>query len=132
MEEIRIKSKDKILAVIIPNSYDKPGLNFITDPKCSFQIACINYPAAQVIERHIHPKFERKIRETIECFFVKKGRLLISFYDDQKKHVNDYTVNEGEMVLLLSGGHSLQYLEPTQLIEVRQGPYNNKMDKIKF
>ena len=39
---------------------------------------------------------------------------------------------QGDVVLLAYGGHGLEMLEDSEMIEVKQGPYAGEMDKIRF
>ena len=36
------------------------------------------------------------------------------------------------MILLIKGGHGFKTLNKTEMIEVKQGPFNNNKDKVKF
>ena len=36
------------------------------------------------------------------------------------------------MILLAAGGHGFEMLEPTEIIEVKQGPYCGDRDKTRF
>jgi len=36
------------------------------------------------------------------------------------------------MLILISGGHGLNVKKNTKFIEVKQGPYNESIDKVRF
>ena len=38
----------------------------------------------------------------------------------------------GDVILLAAGGHGMTMLEPTEIIEVKQGPYTGVEDKERF
>lgn len=38
----------------------------------------------------------------------------------------------GDVILLATGGHGFEMLEPSELIEVKQGPYPGDEDKTRF
>ena len=38
----------------------------------------------------------------------------------------------GDVVLLAHGGHGFSMLEPSEMIEVKQGPYAGEQDKERF
>ena len=40
--------------------------------------------------------------------------------------------NTGDVILLASGGHGFQMIEQSEIIEVKQGPYVESLDKNKF
>lgn len=122
----------QVIAIIVPpNSLNKDGPYFLTDKQLSIQLAVINRSAGLKDARHFHPPFERVIRQTIECLIIVSGNIKIAFYD-QVNQYNEYYGQEGDVILFVSGGHSIEYLEPSKLIEIRQGPYNRQMDKVRF
>lgn len=123
----------QVIAIIVPqNSLNEDGANFITDEQSSMQLAVINRSAGLKDVRHFHPPFERVIKQTIECLIIVSGKIKITFYDQVNQYINDYCGQEGDVILFVSGGHSIEYLETTKLIEIRQGPYNKQMDKVRF
>ena len=40
--------------------------------------------------------------------------------------------NKGDVILLADGGHGFKMLAPSEMIEVKQGPYCGERDKIRF
>ena len=38
----------------------------------------------------------------------------------------------GDFLLLVSGGHSFEFIEKSEIIEVKQGPYVGNLDKERF
>ena len=60
------------------------------------------------------------------------GKIKITFYDQVNQYIDDYYGHEGDVIFFVSGGHSIEYLEPSRLIEIRQGHYNKQMDKVRF
>ena len=44
----------------------------------------------------------------------------------------DFVLNKGDVILLAYGGHGLYMLEESEIIEVKQGPYADDLDKIRF
>ena len=50
-----------------------------------------------------------------------------------KFKVSDLKLHAGDIILLLSGGHGFTILEDsTTIVEIKQGPYLDGKDKIKF
>jgi hypothetical protein len=43
-----------------------------------------------------------------------------------------FVVDCGDVILLAYGGHGFEMLEPTEMIEVKQGPYAGDNDKTRF
>lgn len=129
---IEIKEKEKIIAIIIPNGYEKEGVSFFTPNDFSQQLAYMQHPAGKIIEPHVHNLISRKINYTQEVLIIKKGKLRVDFYADNKKFLSDYTLEAGDVILLASGGHGFEVIEDLEMIEVKQGPYIRDVDKVKF
>ncbi len=133
MEKVKyVKKKDKLLGVIIRNSYVCDGVDFITPNEYSQQVAYMHHPAGKVIDAHVHNLIHRNVVMTQEVLFVKKGKLRVDFYDDYEDYLESVILEEGDVVLLVSGGHGFKVLEETEMIEVKQGPYSGSADKKRF
>lgn len=121
-----------IIAVIVYDDYHKEGINFLTPADFSQQLAFLSHKSGKTIEAHVHNIAERDIRLTQETLFIKKGKLKINFYDNKKNYFESRTLCPGDTILLASGGHGFEFLEDTEIIEVKQGPYLNDNDKVRF
>jgi hypothetical protein len=127
-----IKHNDKLLGIIIRNNFHKPGISFFTPDDFSQQLAYLNHPAGKVIPPHVHIKVERAVRTTQEVLILRKGKLQIDFYDDEKHYVESKILHAGDVILLSGGGHGFSVLEEIDMIEVKQGPYVSELDKTRF
>ncbi|MCX6168361.1 MAG: hypothetical protein NTX65_03410 [Ignavibacteriales bacterium] len=133
METDKIFSTDScLIAIILRNDFSKSGLSFITDSNHELQLAFIDNPAGHVVSKHYHPKYDRIISRTLECLIVKKGKVEVSFYDNHQEFIISHIITAGDLILFMDGGHSLKNIDRSELIEIRQGPYNQELDKIKF
>jgi len=133
MELEKIFSNDKtLIAIILKHDFIKTGVSFITEDYHELQIAYISNSVGHETIRHYHPKFERVITKTMECLIVKKGKVEVILYDNYQLFVKSLVIVSGDIMLFIDGGHSLKNIEQSELIEIRQGPYNQLMDKIKF
>jgi hypothetical protein len=56
----------------------------------------------------------------------------IDFYSEDGQHLSSEILTAGDVVLLSRGGHGFEMLEESELIEVKQGPYDSDNDKIRF
>lgn len=119
-----IKDKEgKIIAIIVYNDYQKQGIDFFTPGEFSQQLAFISHKAGKTIGAHAHNACRRDISLTQETLFVKKGKLKVNFYDDNKDYFDNRILEGGDVILLASGGHGFEILEDVDMIEVKQGPY---------
>ncbi len=128
----RITHNHVLLAIIIRSNYSKEGIEFFTPNDFSQQLAYMNRPGGYKIQPHIHNKVQREVFYTQEVLFIKKGKVKIDFFDDDRKPIDTITVQTGDVILLASGGHGFEMLEETEMIEVKQGPYAGDSDKTRF
>ena len=128
----RIINKDKELALIIRHSFHKDGIEFFTPGTYSQQIGYMNRPAGYVIPPHVHNPVVREVEYTKEVLFIKSGRLRVDFYSEAQEYLESTILQTGDVILLAYGGHGFEMLEPTQIIEVKQGPYAGDQDKTRF
>ena len=63
---------------------------------------------------------------------MQKGKIKTIFYNKDKKRNGDIILEEGDVILLLDGGHGFEMLEDTVLMEIKQGPYLGELDKERF
>ena len=128
----RIEKNGILHAIIIDSAFSKPGVNFITPNESSLQIGYISQPTGKSIKAHYHKKTTRTIYYTNEVIILKRGRLRVDFYDDQKEYFESYILKTGDVILLESGGHGFEVLEDVEMVEVKQGPYVEDHDKERF
>lgn len=130
IEEIR--DKGQLLAIIIRNEFDKPGISFVTPNDFSQQLAYMHHPAGKIIEPHVHNPVKREISHTQEVLLIKRGRLRVDFYTDAREYLHSRVLQAGDVILLATAGHGFEVLEEVQMFEVKQGPYAGEMDKTRF
>ncbi len=127
-----IKNKESVLAIIITNDFCQNGVHFCTPDDFSQQLAYMKHPKGKVIRPHLHNPVKREVFLTKEVLFIKKGKLRVDFYDDEKQYLESYILKEGDTILLAGGGHGFEVIEDIEMIEVKQGPYAGNADKTIF
>lgn len=90
------------------------------------------YAVGGEIIRHVHRPLERHIVGTSEVLVVKKGRCEVDIYNDARELVATRELHEGDILLMVGGGHGFRMLEDTVLLEVKQGPYTGVDEKEQF
>jgi mannose-6-phosphate isomerase-like protein (cupin superfamily) len=128
--EIISKNK-KILAIIIRKDFKNTGIKFFTPNSFSQQLAQMTHKKGKKIDCHYHQKTIRKTVNTQEVLIIKKGKLKV-FLFEKKKLVCTKILKDGDVILLAFGGHGFKVLSDVTFIEVKQGPYSPKTDKIVF
>jgi len=134
-----MKSIDRILspqgnliALIVPSEYSAQGIHFFTPNEFSQQLAYMNRPSGYNIIPHLHNPVHRNVEYTQEVLFIRKGKVQVDFYDDDKSWLCKRVLQTGDVILLASGGHGFTMLEQSEMIEVKQGPYTGDADKTRF
>jgi hypothetical protein len=56
----------------------------------------------------------------------------VDFYDNEQNYIKSTILYSGDVILLADGGHGFKMLEPSEIIEVKQGPYSEEIDKVRF
>lgn len=128
----RILHEDKELALIIRRNYRNDGIEFFTPSNYSQQIGYMNRPAGYVIAPHVHNPVTREVHYTKEVLLIRSGRLRVDFYSEAQQYLESTILEAGDVILLSYGGHGFEMLEPTEIIEVKQGPYAGDEDKTRF
>lgn len=128
----RIVNKEQELAIIIRHSFRKDGIEFFTPGTYSQQIGYMNRPAGYVISPHVHNPVAREVQYTKEVLLIKSGRLRVDFYSEEQEYLESAILETGDVIMLAYGGHGFEMLEPTEIIEVKQGPYAGDQDKTRF
>lgn len=121
-----------VLAIIVKATYDKPGISFVTPDDYSQQLAYMHHPKGHVILPHVHNEVKREVLYTKEVLVIKKGKLRCDFYTDNQEYLKSVILEDGDVILLASGGHGFECLEETQMYEIKQGPYAGENDKVRF
>ena len=89
-------------------------------------------PKNYKIAPHIHLKKQRIVDVTHEVLFIKSGKVKINFYNHDQQYIMSKELSTGDTILLAEGGHGLTMIEESEIIEVKQGPYLENLDKERF
>lgn len=123
---------ERTLAILLRTEYQAEGIKFFTPNNFSQQLAYMRRPKGYEIAPHVHNVVPREVELTNEVLFIKSGKVLVDFYDDDKRYLESCILNRGDVLLLVCGGHGFQMLEESEIIEVKQGPYLGDADKTRF
>ena len=128
----KIMCADVPLAYIIRGDLMPSRTTFVTPPQFKQQVGFIVYPAGGEIQRHVHRPLSRHLIGTSEVLIVRRGRCEIDIYNDDRELVATRELREGDVMLMVGGGHGFHMLEDTVLLEVKQGPYTGQDEKERF
>lgn len=130
MEKIeKITDEGKILAVVIRKDSSLKGVNFFTPQDFSQQLGLLVHEKGKKIKAHRHKLIKREIILTQEVLVVLEGKLKIDLYNENSEKIKTVVITEGDTILLAHGAHSIEIMEDSRIIEVKQGPYAGMDDK---
>ncbi|OHB70887.1 MAG: hypothetical protein A2W23_09605 [Planctomycetes bacterium RBG_16_43_13] len=127
-----IKDGEDVLAIIISADYKPDKTDFITPLDYKQQLGFIVYQGGQAIVPHCHIPMNRSLVGTSEVLFLRSGKAEVDLYTEEKKLHATRVLNQGDMILLVSGGHGFRMQEDTIMVEVKQGPYIGIEEKERF
>ena len=132
MDIERVIFEGQILAIIVRREYSEPGIHFLTPDGFSQQLGYMRHPVGWIIQPHIHRPVPRAVTYTQEVLFIKKGKLRVDFYSASQGYLESRILQAGDLILLASAGHGFEVLEDIEMFEVKQGPYVEHEDKVRF
>ena len=121
-----------MLCVILRANYSNDGISFFTPDSFSQQLGYMNRPKGYVIQPHVHNSVSREVQFTKEVLIIRSGRVRADFYNDEQVYLESTILESGDIILLAFGGHGFEMLEPSEIVEVKQGPYAGDADKTRF
>lgn len=123
---------DQHVATIIRADYMPQRTTFLSPPGYYQQLGFVVYAAGGVVQRHVHLPLQRHLVGTPETLLIRKGRTEVELYAMDKSLIGTWTVGEGDIIQLVSGGHRFKCLEDTVFLEIKQGPYTGIVEKERF
>ena len=120
------------VALVIEKIKTEERVKFYTDPDDQLQIGAFNMQKGQKIPPHSHLKNRRELYNTAEVLYVRKGVLTVLFYKEDKSFDQKINLSAGDIILLKKGSHGFEIQKDCEFIEIKQGPYLNDKDKVRF
>jgi hypothetical protein len=94
-----------------------------TSPDEALQILTLKYEKGRIAAPHYHVPHQRVTEGLQECFIVMKGKIRVFFFDAEGKDSVYSDFSQGEACLSLSGPHAIKFLEDSEVIEAKNGPF---------
>jgi hypothetical protein len=123
---------DQHIATVIRSRFLPDTTTFVTPDSFYQQAGFVVYPKGGEIQRHVHLPLQRHLVGTPETLMVRRGVVEIDLYGLDKEFVSTVSLREGDIILLIGGGHGIRCLEDTVLFELKQGPYTGLQEKERF
>ncbi len=120
---ISIQAEGKTIALFVPAHTPVSGTSFVTGPEHQLQVGFVARAAGESIPAHRHAPPVRNVQGTPEVLILRKGRCWVTLYDDNDCVIRTLSIREGDVLVLLGGGHGMQMEEDSTFLEVKQGPF---------
>ena len=129
----KIKYKNKLYALIVRETFRrKKGVNFFTPNNHNLQFGYMKHKKNHFIKPHRHIKRSSKVFYTSEVIHILKGKLRVDFYNEKQKYLFSKIIKANDIIILIKGSHGFKTIEPIEMLEVKQGPFQKNNDKINF
>lgn len=119
----RIEHCGVVFALILRKALDPETTTFYTSKDSTLQLGIIKHEKGYIEKPHIHKRSEKTVYDTLETLHIEYGRVQVSFYNEKGGEVDSAILNEGDVALLIGGGHAIRVLETFKGVKVKQGPY---------
>jgi hypothetical protein len=120
------------IATIIRRDFLPETTTFISPDSYYQQLGFVVYPADGVVCRHLHLPLQRHLIGTPETLLIRKGKVEVELYSQDKSPLGTWVLREGDIIQLVGGGHCFKCLEDTVFLEIKQGPYTGLVEKERF
>lgn len=118
-----IADGNEIIAIIVHGNAPISGNNFFTKEGDPLQFGVNVYETGYESRPHVHVMPETMICNSQEMLHVDSGKLELSLFTKDGIYLCSRVLISGDSVFFASGGHGIKFMEPTKIIEVKQGPY---------
>jgi hypothetical protein len=116
-------------ALLIRSSAKVAGINFFTPPENELQLGLMTRGRENPVRLHKHISIVREVLTTQEVLLIRSGRAQVTIWNESLEKSQVFVLEKGDVVLLLRGSHEIEFLETTEILEIKQGPYIADLDK---
>ena len=121
----KIVKDGELLAIILRSIKTDNSVEFITPKEFGLQFGVHNRKKGDYVKAHSHVPFEMLENFPVqELLYVKKGKISVGLFHKNKLY-REIIINSDEFILL-NTGHNVRFLEDTEMVEVKQGPYRER------
>ena len=120
---------DILIAVVVTEMPDSPGVYFMTPHSALQQIGFQHRKAGEHVPLHAHERGPVVVNNFAEVIIVKRGKMKVALFSQAGDFIEEVFIASGGMILLESGAHEITFIEETEIYEVKQGPYIGRAEK---
>jgi|688.fasta_scaffold412197_2 hypothetical protein len=117
-------TEGQILARIINLSKISPNRQDLLPEERSVQLSIRRLETGFKVAAHRHLSKISNLTLPVEIWLVNSGKILATIYDVDNSFHSSISLVSGDIIIFLSGGHSLEVKEgPADFVEIKSGPY---------
>jgi anti-sigma factor ChrR (cupin superfamily) len=120
---IKIKSGNKIFALLLDVREIKEGSLPVTDPSWPIQMLLMNRKKGHIVAKHTHKKILKSTKQPQEALVVIKGAIEASIFDNYGKLIKKQKALPGQCLLIVDGGHEVKMSKNSLIYAFKDGPY---------
>ncbi len=128
----KIEHGNETFAIVLRKSFAIPGVHFFTPGEFSQQLGMLVHEKGKVVDRHRHKVVRREIFRTQEVLVILEGKIRVQVFNEEGTLLKTLILKAGDSILLARGGHRVEVLQKSRILEVKQGPYAGFEDKEYF
>ena len=133
MPETTIQKDGTIYAKVFRADIDTTdGIRFLTNDNDPLQVGIFERQAGYEVIPHTHNPRKIDIEHPGEFIWIQEGRVKLEIFDDAWSVIGEAQLHAGDCLVIMQGGHALTMLEPTRMLEVKQGPYPGREEEKTF
>lgn len=121
----KVYDKGQLVAIILksfPKSFKNGAISF-TEEYLPLQLLAHRNKKGDKIDLHFHKAKKRIINQLNECLILQKGRIRLRLFDKRGALLKSLLLRTGDIFLLISGGHSIEFLDDADMVEIKNGPF---------
>ena len=129
----KIEKEGVLLALVVRNNFQSTGTNFVSEDSWPFQVGFHKRKEGFRYKSHITSPF-KEVKDFVpnKIYYVTKGTLGIDIYDQEGEKFTYIKINQGDLIIFVSGGHGVDLLDDSDFIEIKQGPYRGTEEDKRF
>lgn len=99
------------------------GSHPITDTKEYIQLVTLKHSKGSYLKAHTHAPKRRVTKKLQEVIVVTKGKIRADLYNDEHQLFKNIFISAGQVFILLNGGIGIHFLQDSEIIEIKNGPF---------
>lgn len=125
-----IYDKQLQIAIILRSNVLTSGAKFFTSEDNPLQIGIHKNPKGTKLQPHFHVRSSPiEIKKVQEVLIIQRGKVKVNLYSKKGKIIARKILSEGDLILLMDGGHGVDFIKDSQIYIIKQGPFLNTLHK---